>query len=401
MQQDLEDRFLSSIHTQEDLAEAVLAGVTPETLIMRKEILEHIITYQLENKDLPPRGLTEIEFTDFKFIPNVRSEEGKALSKKLIKAERRRQVVRIIDESARIINDDVDKGVEFITSKISKLQKPHSLSKSFTDRESLKRLDALKERRRLLQENGIIGMKTGLSFIDDKLLGWQRGNLIGIIARLGIGKSTLAHYLGGYAYTDGNRVALLSPEMTVLENELKFDTTVGALLGYKFPTSKLIRGEVDEKEYEEYLTKIAGRKDWLTMESVHQKSFTTSSIQAIVEEFSPDLTIVDGFRLLDIGEKTPQNMERAAYELKSIAVNYNTVMLVTSQANRNAADEVPEIDQIYGTDAFAHACDVLIMMGDSLEKAKSRWLSIAKKRMDEGTNKKVLIKFDIDIANIG
>jgi replicative DNA helicase len=331
----------------------------------------------------------------------VKAEERQFLTKELIKSEVRRRTLNIIDKSSSMVHTDPYGTLDFLQAQVSQVKRPASFSKSYTDKEALTRLDKLRERKEKLKKGGLIGMRTGLSFFDEKMLGWQRGNLIALIARLGIGKSTLGTYLSCFSYSEGYRVAYLSPEMTVDEEELKWDTTMGALMGYKFSTTGLMRGEVDEKQYEEFLTKVAERKDWLTMDSVNNKPFSISTIESIIDEFNPDVVVVDGFLLLNIGEKSPQNMERAANDLKSLALSRKIVMVVTSQANRQAANEMPEMHQVYGTDALGHAADVVIMMADDELKPNKRWVSIAKKRMGPGTNKKFLVNFSVDDGNIG
>lgn len=401
MQQGYEDRFLSSINSLEDLSEVNLAGITPETLVIRREVLQFIMTYASRHQSFPARDLVELEFSDFKYMDGVKMEERQFLMKELIKSEVRRKVINIMDKSSTTVHKDVYGTIDYLQSQIAKVKRPVSFSKSYTDKEALSRLVKLRERKEKLKKGGILGIKTGLSFFDSHLLGWQAGNLVAIIARLGIGKSTLGTYLACFAYSEGYRVAYLSPEMTTEEEELKWDTTMGALMGYKFSTSGLMRGEVNEKEYEEFLTKMSDRKDWLTMDSAQNKAFTLPAIEAIIDEFSPDVVVVDGFLLLNIGDKSPQNMERAANELKSIALSRRVVMLVTSQANRQAGTDMPEMHQVYGTDALGHAADVVIMMADDETKPNKRWVSIAKKRMGAGINKKVLINFDVDIGSVG
>jgi replicative DNA helicase len=401
MQQGYEDRFIASINTIEDLYEANLAGITPETLVIRREVFQFIMNYASKYQSLPARNLVELEFSDFKYMDGVKAEERQFLIKELIKSEVRRKVINIMDKSSTMVHKDTYGTIDYIQDQISKVKKPVSSSKSYTDKDALNRLAKLRERKEKLKKGGILGLKTGLSFFDEKLLGWQPGNLIAIIARLGIGKSTLAKYLSCFGYSEGYRVAYLSPEMTTYEEELRWDTDMGALMGYKFSTSGLMRGETNEKEYEEFLTKMSERKDWLTMDSVNNRAFTIPAIENIIDEFSPDIVVVDGFLLLNIGDKSPQNMEKAANELKSMALSRRVVMLVTSQANRQAANEMPEMHQVYGTDALGHAADVVIMMADDETKPNKRWVSIAKKRMGAGINKKVLINFDVDLGNIG
>jgi replicative DNA helicase len=402
MQQGYEDRFLSALNTVEDLSEATLAGITSDTLVIRREVFQFIIKYVSKYQSFPARDLIELEFSDFKYMDGVKSEERQFLIKELIKSEVRRKVINIMDKSSTMVHKDTYGAIDFIQDQISKVKKPVSSSKSYTDREALSRLTKLRERKEKLKKGGIIGIKTGLSFFDEKLLGWQPGNLIAIIARLNVGKSTLGTYLSCFSYSEGYRVAYLSPEMSTDEEELKWDTTMGALMGYKFSTSGLMRGEVDEVAYEEFLTKMSERKDWLTMDSVNNRPFSIATIETIIDEFSPDLVVVDGFLLLNIGDKSPQNMERAANDLKSLALSRKVVLLVTSQANRQAAtNEMPEMHQVYGTDALGHAADVVIMMADDETKPNKRWVSIAKRRMGAGINKKELINFSVDLGVIG
>jgi replicative DNA helicase len=401
MQQGYEDRFLSSINNLEDLSDVNLAGITPETLVIRREVLQFIMTYASRHQSFPARDLVELEFSDFKYMDGVKAEERQFLMKELIKSEVRRKVINIMDKSSTTVHKDTYGTIDFLQAQLSKVKRPVSFSKSYTDRDALSRLAKLRERKEKLKKGGILGIKTGLSFFDEKLLGWQPGNLIAIIARLGIGKTTLGTYLACFGYSEGYRVAYLSPEMTTEEEELKWDTTMGALMDYKFSTSGLMRGEVDEKAYEEFLTKMAERKDWLTMDSAQNKAFTLPAIESIIDEFAPDIVVIDGFLLLNIGDKSPQNMERAANELKSLALSRRVVMIVTSQANRQAANEMPEMHQVYGTDALGHAADVVIMMADDDTKPNKRWVSIAKKRMGAGINKKILINFDVDLGRLG
>ena len=401
MQQGYEDRFLSALNTVEDLSDATLAGITPDTLVIRREVLQFILNYVSKYQSFPARDLIELEFSDFKYMDGVKAEERQFLMKELIKSEVRRKLINIMDKSSTMVHKDTYGTIDFLQAQLSQVKRPVSFSKSYTDRDALSRLVKLRERKEKLKKGGILGIKTGLSFFDEKLLGWQPGNLIAIIARLGIGKSTLGTYLSCFGYSEGYRVAYLSPEMTTEEEELKWDTTMGALMDYKFSTSGLMRGETDEKAYEEFLTKMAERKDWLTMDSAQNKAFTLPAIESIIDEFAPDIVVVDGFLLLNIGDKSPQNMERAANELKSLALSRRVVMIVTSQANRQAANEMPEMHQVYGTDALGHAADVVIMMADDETKPNKRWVSIAKKRMGAGINKKVLINFDVDLGRLG
>ena len=402
MQKELEERLISLIKNPEDLSEIVMSGVTSDTFVVRREVFDFINTYHNKYRSIPARPVIKTQYTDLEFPTDVLKSEQRFLVDELIKSEIKRKAIGVLDKGTELLLNDPYGGIDYISSKLSSIKKPQIFYKSKTDGEALKRFDQMLDRKERLKGGKSIGMRTGFSFFDDKLLGWLPGNLISIVARLGIGKTFIAEYLSCFAYSEGYRVAYCSPEMTIVEHEIRWDVILGALMGYKFSIRELIRGDTNPIKYKEFLTKVSQRDDWITLDSNHDRPFTIPSIQAIVDEYSPDLLVVDGFLLLDIGgEKNWKNMLSAAYSLKNIVQTKKIVGIVTAQATRDSAGEIPEAHQVYGGDALAQASDVLITMGENPMKPKSRFIQIAKRRMDEGSNKKIEINFDCDIGKIG
>lgn len=403
MQQELEDRFLSSIKTSEDYSSSVLSGIDSDSFLFRKEHFQFLSQYYYKYKTIPPKEIFEGHFDDFKIVGGITSEEKRFLVDELLKKKAYRQACEIITTASGNLTKDVYGSIDLMISKLNSIRQPFSYSRNLTDKNAEVRFGQLLERKKLIDEFGAIGIKTGLSVFDSKLYGLMPGNLVAIIARLGKGKSWLAEYIACNAYLDGNRVAYLSPEMTVFENELRWDTIMGALLEYKFPNSDLLCGKSDEAKYKEFLKRVSTRSDWLTVDSEKGRPFNLRSIHAITEEFSPDLLVIDGFLLIDIGgDRSYTKMLDVAMDLKNLAQSRKMVVLATAQALRSAADqETPDVTQIYGGDALAFASNALIMLGDDPDKPNIRYVTLPKSRMTKGDNRKITLNFDVNVGDIG
>lgn len=397
-----EDKLLSSLKDSEDLSQIIMMGVSLETFNTRREVFDFILKYKNKYASVPSKATLEASFEDFKVLTDFKKEEVKFYVDELKKLEVKRKARKILDKSADLLESDPYGSLDYLMAKLPGLRKTSDYTRSYTDKEAESRYDDYLQRSTMASQGLTIGMKTGLSILDDKLLGWQRGNLVTIVAASGKGKSWLSMYIAAYPYVmDNNRVLFLEPEMTILESELRWDTLVGKLLGHKFSNQGLTVGKgINTKEYKAFLEEVSKNDRWLTLTSDNKKRFTIQSIEAEVERFSPDIVVLDGFLLLDIGGKEWDSMEDAAAGLKNIAQNYNCVFIVTTQASRSAKDEMPEIHEVFGGEALRHQSDVMIMMADT-DEPKVRKIIIPKRRTGEAINKPIKISFDMDSGTIG
>ena len=231
MQKELEERIISLIKTPEDMSNLVFKGISPESFVIRRDIYGFLVEYNSKYGNIPTQQIVEANFPDFtyKVVP---SEEFSYLADELVKSEKRRSAAKIIEKGVDIITADTYGGLDYLVTKLASLRGVHNISRSYTDRDALDRLKLMEERKDKITKGLQIGLKTGLSFFDDNMIGWLPGNLIAIIGRPGIGKSWLLMYLACFAYYFGGaRVAYLSPEMAIPEVEDRWDTIKSAFEG--------------------------------------------------------------------------------------------------------------------------------------------------------------------------
>ena len=397
MQQDLEQRLISVIKDEKILSDIISRGVTSDEFIIHTEEFSFIQQYFNKYNSIPSMAVIESTYPGFKYLDDVKDIEIKYLCDELFKSSARRKAIAYINTSAELLSLDTYGAIDSLVTKLTNIRKQTTNSKSYADGDALRRYDIAVKNRDNITKGVTNGIKTGIKIFDDNNIGWQPGNLIGIIGRLGVGKSTVAQYLGCTAYKAGKRVLFISPEMSAEEVNLKFDTFMGKMNGYTFLNDKLQIGDIDLRNYKKWLEGISTRKDWLTIDSANGKKFNINNINGYVTEFAPDMVIVDGVPLLDgVGEQSWVKMMDVSYGLKAIAQNNKVVVIATSQANRAVGDEMPRPDQVSFGDAFMQAADFGIFMQQNINKPLSRYITIPKRRTGKAINTPIEITFNIN-----
>jgi replicative DNA helicase len=403
-QKEYEDKLLSSITSVDHLNNLIIKAITSDSFLCRREVFDFYQKYKNKYSNIPSKAIVEANFPDFKVLAHCKEEEVDFFIDELKKSETKRRARKILEKGAELNESDPYGALDYLLSKLPTIRKLDDYTRGYTDKEAMKRFDIFKERKELALQGVTAGIKTGLSVLDDKQFGWERGNLIVIIASPKVGKTTLAMYLAAYAYVmDNCRVLYLQPEMSKIESEFRWDPIVGRLMGYKFSNLGLAMGkkDVNEEKYREFLRKVAEREDWLTLTSSDRKPFTVSSIEAEVDRFNPDVVVMDSFLAIRSGDKDWQDMIDTASGLKNIAQSKNNVMIITSQPTRAVKPgEMPKVTEVYGGEALRQQCDVMMTMCDT-EEVKTKEIAIPLIRSRPVSNKRIKLTWDIDAGNIG
>jgi len=402
---EIEDRLLNSIKSSQDLSNLYSNGITIDSFRNRKDIFKFIVNYYKQYTKIPDYNILKANFPDFNQYL-VKNDEINYLIDELAGLDLRFKTTKILEQSVELLKTEPKAAIDLLVNKLLSLKKTNKLAKSITDKDAVLRLEKYLKKRAVVQSGKVLGLKTGFKLFDDDNVGWQEGNLIGIIGRLGVGKSWLLLYSSCISYLDGHRILFLSPEMTVDEVEDRWDVLMAALLQkISLNHTKLSSGgKIDTKQYKDFLEVVKSREDWMTIDTHDSGPFTVDSIQSLVNEFKPDLVAIDGLPLLkDVnkGSGIWENIKNISYGLKNIAMSNKIVILVTSQANRGTTDKGPEIENISYSDAIGQAADVLVMLSEKVDESDCRWIKIPKRRGGRVLNKRVCIEFDVDNGRVG
>lgn len=184
----------------------------------------------------------------------------------------------------------------------------------------------------------LIGESTGLKGLDRLTGGFQRGHLVVLAARPAMGKSALAMQFAKTLAQQGNKVAVLSYEMTVKELVFRM-LSAGTGIGIK----KLLEGNVDlgmELTVNEQISKI----EKLPISISDTPPLTISGVRSILRRKKQleglDAVVIDYLQLMSgekrrNGETRNEEIAEISSGLKMMAKELDVPVIVLSQLNRN------------------------------------------------------------------
>lgn len=268
-----------------------------------------------------------------------------------------------------------------------------------TDAAITDRLERFHKRQEILSAHPdtVFGIRSGLSLIDESHMGWLPGDMVGILARSGVGKTWFLIWQGVKAWLQGKRILLISTEMPESQISMRMDTMIAGHIGIPISERLLKAGHPSqEAAYTELSTSIANVGRWYTEDgSTLSGSIGLSDIRRRVFEFQPDVILVDGIGLLRYEGKSVQGWEQLkalSYDMKNYATAESLTILVTHQVVRNPGGGgktrgsefiMPSLSDVAFGDALVHACSTIIMMVADRENPYLRWYSIKKNRNGE------------------
>lgn len=239
---------------------------------------------------------------------------------------------------------------------------------------------------------GLSGIDTGCPILNVDTDGWQGGDLVFIVARMGMGKTwyLLKMILG--AYQSGHSIMVVTMEMPVIALTRRL---VGLLSGFNpnyIKTGTL--STPDRARLEEIVNDIEDN-DRLTFVQGDMRQ-RVSELDALIEERRPDIVYIDGAYLMSPEDKRVtkrvDKMELVVSELKTICNLRNIPIICTSQFNRESKGkgrggslETMSYSDAIGTDA---SLILSIKPGEGVEEDSVRWLEWMKGREgEEGSHK--------------
>lgn len=302
--------------------------------------------------------------------------------------------VPIINKVAELVQTDTRVAMEYLQAELPKLLM-NNTHKIGTDiiKNSKERLEEYNNKK-LNQEKFFI--PTGFRELDNITGGLSCSEeLVVIFARTGVGKSWVLIKILQNAWLEGNRVALLEPEMSANKTGYRFDT-----LNRNFSNLKLLRG-IDEDGYDSYISDL--EKNDTPFYILHPKDFARKVSVSKLKNFCRinkiDILGIDGISYLyderkEKGDNRSTMLTNISEDLMDLSIELGIPVLVVCQSNREGAKEEdsPNIENIRDSDGIAYNASLII---SAKQKEEGLQLSIKKNR--NGKNGDSLIyTWDID-----
>lgn len=291
-----------------------------------------------------------------------------ALIKDLRSRRLKRELNSLVDEVGDLADhDEIDAAVRFISDQVSTWNQRGGGGRDMDIATSHQKL---KERYDLIKsKSGLLGIPTPWAPLTRGTMGWQGGDFVVLYGRPGNLKTWMACVIAVYAYTHGQRVLLFSAEMmeiaimqrlTCILNGVPYDdfrhAELHPLVEQEFFETLKNLSEIeleDEDEADRPCLKVttgSGINNGKSLEGIRQK----------VDEYRPDIIIVDGIYLLHgKSQKMWESMTGISRGLKDMATTLNVPVIGITQANRDAKKgKGDDVSELAYADALGQDADI-------------------------------------------
>ena len=232
------------------------------------------------------------------------------------------------------------------------------------------------------------------------------GNLIGLFADTGVGKSWVSLRIASQFHEQKQKVVVVSPELSVEELNLRTDVVLANRMGYELSYRKLLYGEKDLKlmeDYENYLVELGMLSNWVNYDA-NDGEITVEALEGIIVAEKPMFLVIDGIYLMSgEGYATWERVKNICNGLKVLATKHKLVILMINQSGRQAADvgRAARKDEVADGYYFTRASDILLSLGKVDDERLIRELSVLKLRSEADILESFKITFDVDKGDVG
>ena len=361
----VEAKLISAV-LQDKQVHVLLQANVDGLLRTHNDIWQFIRNYSEMNGTTPPTSLLLDKFRDFQPVDGVGATKYHL---------EELQVEYLNDSLKDILRNTASevqagqgvKALEDIITKTSALKKTTTVIRDI-DATDIEDAVAYYENVKRQNEIGSIGIKTGLAGFDNYLpAGITPGQLGVFLAYPGIGKSWMALYFAVQAWKQGKSPLIISLEMSETEVRNRVFTIMGEGL---WSHRKLSAGAVETDDLRRWHSKeLQGKPEFHIISNDGGGEVTPSVIRGKIDQYKPDLIIVDYLQLMSPNQKSENEtvrMKNLSRELKLMAISEEMPIIAISSATPddvNKLDTVPTLGQTAWSRQIAYDADWVLALG--------------------------------------
>lgn len=215
---------------------------------------------------------------------------------------------------------------------------------------------------------------TGIKPLDEASGGLSaKEDFVVISARLGIGKSWVAHAIGASMCMNGYRVGIYSGEMSEDAVGARFDSLVSHVSNYALTRGK----NVDLASHISKLQTITGDLIILTP-SMLRHDARPSDLRRFIREQNLQCLIIDQLdQMAPDGMRGGDDYERKtllSIQLRSLQQNMEIPVILVHQLNRNAVTQEVDASQLAGSDQIGRDATLIIALAKKDDVLKMKVL---------------------------
>ena len=361
----IESKLISAV-LQDKQVHVLLQANVDNILRTHNDIWTFIRNYSEANGTVPPTSLVIEKYRDFIPVDGVGATKYhlEELQAEFLN-DSLKDVLR--STAADVQSGQGTKALEDLIAKTSELRKNTAVIRDI-DATDLDSAVSYFENLARQQELGAIGIKTGLAGFDNYLpAGIMPGQLGVFLAYPGIGKSWMALYFAVQAWKQGKSPLIISLEMSETEVRNRVFTIMGEGL---WSHRKMSNGQVEIEDLKRWHKKeLEGKPEFHIISNDGGGEVTPSVIRGKIDQYKPDLVIVDYLQLMSPNQKSDNEtvrMKNLSRELKLMAISEEMPIIAISSATPddvNKLDTVPTLGQTAWSRQIAYDADWVLALG--------------------------------------
>jgi replicative DNA helicase len=352
--------------------------------------------YYDQTREVPDASLITTRFRDFDAV-----ESGPTVyhMDKLRQAYLDESIRFSLRKTAQMVNEnETTRALQELSKDVAKMARIGAKVRDI-DVTDVENALAYFEKTRKSAENGEVGIKTDITSFDVCLpMGIAKGQLGILLAYPAIGKSWLALYFAVQAWKHGYKPMVISLEMTEYEVRNRIFTIIGD--GF-FSHRALSAGRVDDNEFKLWADKTLNNKQpFKIISNDTGAEMTPNLIASKIDQYQPDIVIVDYLQLMTDNAGTSQNetvkIKNLSRELKLLAISQQIPILAIASATPDDStdlESVPQLGQVSWSRQIAYDADWVLSMG---RKANSDILEAAFRKNRHGYMGDFYLEIDFD-----
>lgn len=357
-------RVINSLLNSGEYVSAVNEGIE-NVFVEYRDIWNFVVQHYDEYKKTPSKDTVKHHYPDFEFI-----NTPEPLTYYIDEAKRESlsyQTRQIISKAHGMLKDMGPKeAMAYLMQSTSQLYKFSSSLKD-TDLVSEWKDRAGDLRNRSLQESrDIPGIPSGINVLDKSFGGWQPGDFVVLLGWTGVGKSFIARLFAANAWRAGYRPLIISLEMNKQQEGQRLDTLLNNGEGY-FTNTDLVKANRNIVDtYEKWAEKtFEGKHPIYLVTSEGLESADQNMVQAKIDQYHPDMVILDYHGLFDDSSGAKNETEKAknlSKAFKRIAVK-NGIPIIDVAAvtmNEGHSERPPELEEVAWSKQLAYDADLVL-----------------------------------------
>lgn len=358
-----EVRLLNSIIQTQDYVAAVNGGVE-KVFLEYRDVWNFIVAHYEKHSKVPSKETIKQHHQDFEFILTPEPIDYYIDESK--KESLAYQTRNIIAKAHGLISNFGPKdALSFLMEETSKLYKFSSNLKD-TDLSGEWRSRVEELRLRSKNPKAIAGVPSGINVLDKVFGGWQPGDFVVLLGWTGVGKSFIARLFAVNAWKAGYRPLIISLEMNKQQEGQRLDTLLNNGEG-NFTNTDLVRANpaiVDKYEQWAEAT-FDGKHAIHLITSEGLETADQNMVQAKIDQYHPDMVILDYHSLFDDSSGAKNETEKAknlSKAFKRLAVK-NGVPIIDVAAvtmSDGHSERPPELEEVAWSKQLAYDADLVL-----------------------------------------